>query len=163
MPKSGTSKLAITYQGANNMRTWICSLMTLVCFSFATPAFAKDPACRDTQLGETMDEIKTEFRAFVNAYKAGNSDTQSKAIAKLVMLSKQAEGEKPLKAETVSAAQGQKMTDGFQRDMVKLTELFTEMQGFVAAGDRGEIAFMLDDIQQHNRSSHREYRLKCDD
>lgn len=145
------------------MRTWICSLFTVAIISLSMPAFANDPACRDTQLGETMDEVKTQFRAFVRAYKAGDSNTQRQAVAELVRLAQLAEGEQPLKAETVSDSRRQAMIDGYKKDIAKLTGMFTELQEYVSAGENDEIAFLLDDIQQHNRSSHREYRLKCDD
>jgi len=148
-------------------------------------AFAHSAHCEDTPLGDLMDDMKTDLKAYVGAFKASDSAAMQTSIDKLLAASVKAKDYTPLKLQDempmpqMSAEQHAQMGDmknmpnmegmshathmkhmKYLQGMDKLNQLLTDLKA--AGDDKKQVKQLLGQIKKHSKSSHEAFRKDCD-
>lgn len=132
-------------------------------------AFAHEDHCeiKDTKLGDTMDYMKSELRAYTKSFKSDDTEDMKKHAGELLKLSAIAKDEVPVTikymTETPDATD---MTAEQKTQYVEYQELMTELQGLFTvldeSSDKEEIEGTLSKIKDQTKKGHKAFRQKCD-
>ena len=146
-------------------------------------AFAHSAHCEDTPLGDLMEGMKTDLKAYVGAFKSSDSAAMQSAVEQLLIASLKAKEYVPLKlqddmpqmsAEHHAQMGGMKHMPNMEgmshathmkhmkylQGIDKLNQLFTELKA--AGDDQQTVKQLLGQIKQHSKSSHEAFRKDCD-
>ncbi|RKF20091.1 hypothetical protein DBZ36_06485 [Alginatibacterium sediminis] len=134
-------------------------MLLILCLSiFSNLAFAHSEHCGDTKLSEQMDTLKTELRAYSNAFKDGDK-TAMLAHAQIMLdtavLSKQ---ETPLKLKQEPS--NSVTIQDYQTGIDELTSLLDQL---LLVDDQASVKQALAQLKKHSKQSHKAFRLDCDD
>lgn len=172
----------------NSAKTLLTAALLSACF--ALPAWADAKHCGETELGEVMEDMKKDLKAYVEAFKADDEAKMQEQVDKLIAASAKSRDLIPLKlkkmdegkaaggkeAEKMDHAQmdhsqmGHDMhgmsheTHGehmkYMQGMDKLSQLLKDLK---AAKDKSVKKDLLSKIKKHSKSGHKAFRMKCDD
>ncbi len=148
-------------------------------------AFAHSAHCEDTPLGDLMEGMKTDLKAYVGAFKSSDSATMQTSVDKLLAASVKAKDYTPLKLQddqpmpnmtaeqhaNMGSMKGMPNMEGmshathmkhmkYLQGMDQLNGLFSDLKA--AGSDKKQVKQLLGKIKQHSKSSHEAFRKDCD-
>ncbi|ULG68629.1 cytochrome b562 [Marinobacterium sediminicola] len=119
--------------------------------------------CQDTQLGEQMESLKQQFKAYRQALSTTDWSQMRLAREEMLQLTHAAADEQPLKLHDLPVEQRPEMMQEYRQGLDQLTELLHQLAQAEQAQDADAASDLVGRIGQHSKQSHEALRKDCDD
>lgn len=119
--------------------------------------------CEDSVIGDQMKTMKDSMKGLAQSAKKGDF---ASALSHTDILEKSANAsinEVPIKLKTLPADEQAVAVAGYQKEMNVLIDLLQQAKQAATAENQDQLMGLVKQLGQQSKSSHREYRLKCDD
>ncbi len=122
-------------------------------------SFAAD-TCRDTELYANMEDMRSAMRNLSFELRASNFESAAEHAQALLVSSELSAEHPPFRTQQLNEDEQQAFVENYQQSMDRLLELIADLQASIAEEDGRAAGQVMAAIDNHSRSSHRQFKAR---
>lgn len=128
--------------------------------SLALPAAANNERCQDTALYSNMEDMRSAMRNLSFEFRANNLANALEHAEALLVASQASADEQPFRTQQLNETRQAEFLSQYQAEIQRMVELAQDLRDQLASEDSQAARQTLASIDNHSRSSHRQFKAR---